>query len=67
MSTEPGPAAESAVENRRASPAPWFALIIIVLAQLQMAINVSVLPVSLGPISEDLHAPATATATALLV
>src|SRR5262249_16932814 len=38
-----------------------------VLAQLQMAINVSVLPVSLGPISEDLGAPATATATALLV
>src|SRR5215510_15448562 len=32
-----------------------------------MAINVTVLPVSLGPISEDLHAPATATATALLL
>jgi hypothetical protein len=42
-------------------------LVIIVLAQLQMAISVSVLPVSLGPISEDLHAPATATATALLL
>jgi len=47
--------------------APWLPLIVIVLAQLQMAINVSVLPVSLGPISEDLHAPATATATALLI
>ena len=32
-----------------------------------MAINISVLPVSLGPISEDLNAPATATATALLI
>jgi MFS family permease len=42
-------------------------LVIIVLAQLQMGINVTVLPVSLGPISEDLHAPPTATATALLV
>jgi hypothetical protein len=39
-------------------------LVIIVLAQLQMAINVSVLPVSLGPISKDLAAPAAATATA---
>jgi MFS family permease len=42
-------------------------LIVIVLAQLQMAINISALPVSLGPLSEDLHAPATAAATALLL
>ncbi len=41
-------------------------MIVIVLAQLQMAINVSVLPVSLGPISKDLNVPATAAATALL-
>lgn len=47
--------------------APWFSLIVIVLAQLQLAVNLSALPVSLGPISEDLGAPATATATALLV
>jgi len=46
---------------------PWFGLIIIVLAQLQMVLNVSALPVSLGPISADLHAPATAAATALLL
>src|SRR5262244_283971 len=32
-----------------------------------MAINVLALPVSLGPISKDLDAPATAAATALLV
>src|SRR5215467_2210540 len=47
--------------------APWLSLIIIVLAQLQMAISVNALPVSLGPISKDLHAPATAAATALLI
>lgn len=45
----------------------WFPLVVIVLAQLQMATNLSVLPVSLGPISEDLGAPATAAATGLLL
>jgi MFS family permease len=64
MSSEP---ADPGVGQDRAVPAPWLPLIIIVLAQLQMAINVSALPVSLGPISEDLDAPATATATALLL
>ncbi|MDK1479026.1 MFS transporter [Sinorhizobium sp. 6-117] len=39
----------------------------IVLAQLQMAINISALPVSLGPLSQDLGSPATAAATALLL
>jgi MFS family permease len=60
-------AADSAVELQRATHAPWLPLIVIVLAQLQMAINISALPVSLGPISEDLDAPATAAATALLL
>lgn len=67
MTTPPGPPADSVRGNNRAAGAPWLPLIIIVLAQLQMAINISVLPVSLGPISEDLDAPATATATALVV
>src|SRR5262245_56949109 len=67
MSRHPDPAADSAAGEQRATHAPWLPLIIIVLAQLQMAINVTVLPVSLGPISEDLNAPATATATALLL
>ena len=67
MTTPPGPAADSVRGNNRAAGAPWLPLVIIVLAQLQMAINISVLPVSLGPISEDLDAPATATATALVV
>ncbi len=59
--------AATAAEDRRADQAPWLPLIIIVLAQLQMGINISVLPVSLGPLSEDLQAPATAPATALLL
>jgi hypothetical protein len=67
MTTQPDPAAAAAVEDERRSRAPWFPLIVIVLAQLQLNMNVSVLPVSLGPISEDLAAPTTAVATALLL
>src|SRR5215469_10443688 len=67
MTTQPDPAAASAVGDERRSRAPWFPLIVIVLAQLQLNMNVSVLPVSLGPISADLAAPATAAATALLL
>jgi len=60
-------AAASGVGDERTTRAPWLPLIVIVLAQLQMAVNVSALPVSLGPISEDLGGPATAAATALLI
>src|SRR5215475_3770868 len=67
MSGQPDLGGDSSDGDQHSTHAPWLALIIIVLAQLQMAINVSVLPVSLGPISEDLHAPATATATTLLL
>src|SRR5262245_16048729 len=67
MPRQPDPAADSGVGDQHATQAPWLPLIVIVLAQLQMAINISVLPVSLGPISTDLHAPATATATATLI
>jgi hypothetical protein len=66
MTRPPDLPVESTVEEARARRAPWLPLIIIVLAQLQMAINISALPVSLGPISEDLGAPATAAATGLL-
>lgn len=45
----------------------WLPLAIIVLAQLQMGININALPVSLGPIIEDMNAPATSVATALVV
>jgi MFS family permease len=47
--------------------ASWLAMGIIVLAQLQMSININALPVSLGPIIEDINAPATSVATALVV
>ncbi|WP_163261802.1 MFS transporter [Caulobacter sp. 17J65-9] len=47
--------------------APWLPLVVIVLGQLQMGVNISALPVSLGPLSEDLGAPTTAAATALLL
>lgn len=47
--------------------ASWVPLVIIVLAQLQMGININALPVSLGPIIEDINAPATSVATALVL
>lgn len=47
--------------------ASWLPLAIIVLAQLQMGININALPVSLGPIIEDINAPATSVATALVI
>src|SRR5579883_1062751 len=64
MTTPPDRTADTAAQ---ATHAPWLPLVIIVLAQLQMAINISALPVSLGPLSHDLKAPATAAATALLL
>jgi MFS family permease len=60
VSTTPAKAADIAL-------ASWLPLIVIVLAQLQMGFNINVLPVSIGPISEDLNAPATAISTALVV
>lgn len=45
----------------------WMPLIVVVLAQIQMAFNVSALPVSVGPIAEDFGAPATSVATALVI
>ena len=47
--------------------APWLALIVIVLAQIQMSFNVNALPVLSGPIVEDLNTPATSIATALVI
>ncbi|MBO0846001.1 MAG: MFS transporter [Nocardioides sp.] len=67
MTTQPDPTATSAVGDERAGQAPWLPLVVIVLAQLQMNMNISVLPVSLGPIADDLNAPSTAAATALLL
>src|SRR5262245_28376177 len=67
MTTSPDLHADPAAEDKGAARAPWLPLVIIVLAQLQMAINISALPVSIGPLSKDLNAPATAAATALLL
>src|SRR5262245_41561230 len=67
MTAHPDPPPTSPTRDAADTRAPGLPPVIIVLAQLQMAINISILPVSLGPISEDLDAPATATATALLL
>src|SRR5262245_14149600 len=67
MTPPPRLPADSTTGDEPALRAPWLPLVVIVLAQLQMAINISALPVSLGPISEDLDAPATAAATGLLI
>ena len=45
----------------------WFSMVIIVLAQFQMAFNVNAIPVSMGPIVEELGIPATSVGTALVV
>ena len=47
--------------------APWLALIVIVLAQIQMSFNVNALPVLIGPIVDGLNTPATSVATALVI
>ncbi|MGH1562164.1 MFS transporter [Mumia sp. DW29H23] len=67
MTTPTDPPATATTAQAPVRRSPWLPLIIVVMAQLQMGINISVLPVSLGPIAEDLDAPATATATALLL
>ncbi len=59
------PATPQVVET--ALKASWLPLAIIVLAQLQMGININALPVSLGPIVDDLNAPATSISTALVL
>ncbi len=47
--------------------ASWLPLVIIVIAQMQMAFNVNAIPVSMGPIVDDLGVSATAVGTALVV
>lgn len=47
--------------------ASWLPLIIIILVQMQMAFNVNAIPVSMGPIVEDLYTPATSVGTALVI
>jgi MFS family permease len=45
----------------------WLPMIIILMAQIQMAFNVNALPVSMGPIVETLDTSATTVGTALVV
>jgi MFS family permease len=65
MTTETLPA--ETTKTHDAERAPWLALIIIVLAQIQMSFNIFALPVLVGPITRDLVTPATSVATALVV
>ena len=44
----------------------WLPLVVILLAQIQMAFNVNALPVSIGPIVAELDTPATSVGTALV-
>jgi MFS family permease len=61
--------ASSASKTRVDAPAQasWLPLIVLMLAQLQMGFNVNALAVSIGPIVQDLNAPATAVGTAIVV
>ena len=52
--------------NTVTQAASWLPLVVILLAQIQMAFNVNALPVSIGPIVEELDTPATAVGTALV-
>ncbi len=45
----------------------WLYMGVIVLAQMQMAFNVNAIPVSIGPIVEELNVPSTGVGTALVV
>lgn len=45
----------------------WLYMAVIVLAQMQMAFNVNAIPVSIGPIVDELNVPSTAVGTALVV
>ena len=47
-------------------PVTWLYMAVIVLAQMQMAFNVNAIPVSIGPIVEELNVSATSVGTALV-
>ncbi len=55
------------VDVETASHASWLPMVVILLAQIQMAFNVNALPVSIGPIVDELDTTATAVGTALVV
>jgi hypothetical protein len=63
MTSKTKPAANA----KQVAQISWLALAIIVLAQMQMAFNVNAIPVSVGPIVEDLNTAATNVGTALVI
>ena len=65
MATKSSPS--SAGAPAAALQASWLPLIIIVIAQIQMAFNVNAIPVSIGPIVDDLGVSPTAVGTTLVV
>jgi MFS family permease len=69
MSTRAGPSVPSPSPKAQMSAeaaVSWLPLIIIIIAQMQMAFNVNAIPVSIGPIVDDLGVSATAVGTALV-
>jgi MFS family permease len=54
------------VQGKTPAYASWLPLVVILLAQIQMAFNVNAIPVSIGPIVEELEVPATSVGTALV-
>lgn len=56
----------AAVNHKTVHTASWLPLVVILLAQIQMAFNVNALPVSIGPIVAELDTPATSVGTALV-
>lgn len=54
-------------QEEKNTQAPWLPLIIIVMVQMQMGFNVNAIPVSMGPIVEELYTPATSVGTALVI
>lgn len=63
MTTESNVGASAAAAERSS----WVPMAIILLAQIQMGFNVSAIPVSIGPIVEELDVPATTVGTTLVV
>lgn len=53
-------------DGKSTQTASWLPLVVILLAQIQMAFNVNAIPVSIGPIVEDLGISATSVGTALV-
>ena len=66
MTTETLPAPEIK-SDAATGQVSWLPLVVIVLAQIQLSFNVNALPVSIGPIVDDLNIPATSVATALVI